>query len=172
MVTQQPIPKRLDDEHKSFSTAFWQLYIDGASRNNPGVAGAGVCIKRNKEIAIERSFYLGLKTNNQAEYLALLLGLFLLLPELQEGDTFEIVSDSELLVRQMNGLYRVKSPDLQLMHKTAQEILKPLRDYYTVRHVLRSDNQDADKLANVAINKKVEIPLNFLEQLKEYGITI
>jgi len=169
MMKQLTIPTILQ-EQESFTSAFWQVYIDGASRNNPGPSGAGICLKRNQEIVAEYGFYVGKKTNNQAEYFALLFGLMLVLPELQEEDKLEIVSDSELLVRQIKGIYKVKNPDLQKMHQVAKKMLEG--SSYTIRHVLRSDNQDADRLANVAVDKKIAPPLVYVEQLRSYGITI
>ena len=87
----------------------WQLYVDGASRNNPGPSGAGLCIFKDGEVAEKHGFYLGKRTNNQAEYLALLLGIFFLKKQISGGDFVEIVSDSQLLVRQLLGAYRVKN---------------------------------------------------------------
>ena len=101
--------------------SIWKLYIDGASRNNPGPAGAGVYIVRDDLVARTAAVFLGKKTNNEAEYFALLLGLFELTTMVQQNDLVIIVSDSQLLVRQISGIYKVKEPRLQSLHALAKQ---------------------------------------------------
>src|SRR3972149_11187541 len=99
------------------------LYIDGASRGNPGRAGAGIWItNREREKISEVSRYLGHKTNNEAEYWALLLGL----REAKRlgGATLRIFTDSELVERQIKGVYRVKDLNLKALHKAVLQDLK------------------------------------------------
>src|ERR1700733_1037262 len=84
----------------------WKLFIDGAARNNPGPAGAGIYITKNDKPFKKLGFYLGVKTNNQAEYGALLLGLHALKATWDSRDHLDIISDSQLLVRQFKGEYR------------------------------------------------------------------
>lgn len=140
------------------------MYIDGASRSNPGPAGAGIFIKsKNKEKKI--SYYLESKTNNQAEYLALIIGLLSL-----EDNNINIFSDSELLVRQIKGEYKVKNSNIKELYDFAVELLRKFN--YTITHILRDKNQVADKLANTAIDKKVELPHDIKSQLLEKGIQI
>src|SRR5512147_1994688 len=101
----------------------FNLYIDGASKGNPGMAGAGVWLTNHegKEL-VGISRYLGHKTNNEAEYWALLIGL----REAKRlgGDVIRIFTDSELVERQINGLYRVKDSKLRLLHKAVVQHLK------------------------------------------------
>lgn len=143
----------------AFSVA-WQLFVDGAARNNPGPAGAGIYIIKDKAPAWERGFYLGNKTNNQAEYLALLLGVYLVVRSMKADDTLIIKSDSELLVRQMKGVYRIKNRPLALIHARVKEILGTFR--YDIAHIPREENKIADKLANKGIDNKIIVPLELL----------
>src|SRR5437868_5008693 len=106
--------KQLDVFESNPSTKnVWTLFVDGASRNNPGPSGAGIYIVKNNILVIKRGYYLGIKTNNQAEYLALLLGLFILMEHREAEDQVRIISDSQLLVRQLVGMYKVRHPHLQ-----------------------------------------------------------
>ncbi len=143
-------------ETNTIESKVWDLYVDGASRNNPGESGAGVYILCEKKIFREISVYLGKKTNNQAEYLALLIGLFSIKLHSSPTDVIYIKSDSELLVKQIKGIYSVKDPHLKKYFKYAHEILTHMN--YNISHVYRDQNKDADRLANKAVDKKVELP--------------
>ena len=126
------------------------VYTDGAARGNPGPAGAGVFIcEPSGRTLLERARYLGEATNNVAEYQALLLGL----EEAAKLGAFEVEirSDSELLVRQMTGDYRVRSAALQGLHARAR-VLEGRFDRVDYLHVRRAENSDADRLANRAID--------------------
>jgi len=149
--------------------ASWKLFVDGASRNNPGPAGAGLCIYKNGVLVGEHGFYLGKKTNNQAEYLALLLGIFFLEPLVNAQDKIEIVADSELLVKQLKGLYKVKNEALRSLHLLARQEVIGLNAQLT--HTLRHANKEADRMANKGIDLKILPPPEFLEKLSRYGIT-
>jgi ribonuclease HI len=125
-------------------------YTDGAARGNPGPAGAGVWLldAQGKCIA-EEARYLGEATNNVAEYSALLVALE---RAIELGATrLEIRSDSELLVRQMTGVYRVKHPGLRELYDRAQALSRKIGDVDFV-HVRREANREADRLANLAID--------------------
>lgn len=142
------------------------MYIDGAARNNPGPAGAGVYIRyesQNSSIDYKFSYYLGVKTNNQAEYLALLLGLMQLKKIMQAGNNISgsliIRSDSQLLVRQVAGIYRVKNKELQNIYGKVCGELQGLN--YTIEHIRREYNEVADMLANCAIDNKSIMPLDY-----------
>ncbi len=148
----------------------WTLFIDGASRKNPGLAGAGVYLVKDKMPVFKKGFYLGRKTNNQAEYLALLLGIFYANKQLEKEDVLYIMSDSELLIKQMKGEYRVKNQPLKLLFNVAQELLDDVR--YTLCHVRREKNVEADALANVGIDKKGRVPQLFTTLLQRHGITL
>lgn len=138
---------------------YWKIFVDGAARNNPGPAGAGIYIIKNNQDFIKSGYYLGTKTNNQAEYYAFLISLFLIKSYIKPCDNLEITSDSELLVRQLNAIYKVKDEELKTLHKKVISILKPY--CYTIKHVLRQDNHVADALANTGIDKKIALPEEF-----------
>lgn len=124
--------------------------IDGASRGNPGPAGIGVLVRdENKSILKEVSEYLGDGiTNNQAEYSALIRAL----EECKEleADEVNIISDSQLLVRQMKGQYKVNSENLRGLYNKALDLESEFRRV-TYRHVTRNENTEADRLANLAL---------------------
>jgi ribonuclease HI len=149
---------------------YWKLFIDGASRNNPGQSGAGFALYKNEELIEAHGFYLGTKTNNQAEYFALVLGLFYLKKYICPGDLLVIVSDSQLLVRQVQGMYRVKNVELKVLHQVACAVLSEFT--FNIMHVLREDNKEADALANQGIDKKRKPSQKFLDFLQLYHVTI
>jgi ribonuclease HI len=129
------------------------IYIDGASRGNPGRAGAGIWITNGEgEKISEVSRYLGHKTNNEAEYWALLLGL----REAKRlgGEALQIFTDSELVERQIKGVYRVKDLDLKALHKTVIENLKTFSSF-EIESIPREENKEADRLANQAIQRRI-----------------
>lgn len=140
--------------------ARWQLYVDGASRNNPGLSGAGIYLLKESVPVVKQGFFLEIKTNNQAEYLALLLGLFFAQRHMGPLDTLLINSDSELMVKQLKGHYSIKNAELRRLYDCVMERLQTLT--YSIRHVLRKDNAVADKLANVGIDKRLPVPQEFL----------
>ncbi|HEX9831355.1 MAG TPA: ribonuclease HI family protein [Thermodesulfobacteriota bacterium] len=127
-----------------------EIYIDGASRGNPGNSGAGVLIrdKVGNIHKIKRS--LGILTNNQAEYEALITGLNSA-KELKKGH-LKIYTDSLLLANQINGIWRVTNPKIVALHKKARELIKDFRQV-EVEHIPRELNREADKLANEAIDE-------------------
>lgn len=129
------------------------LYTDGACRGNPGDGGAGVVLfdEDGRVVATAKKF-LGICTNNEAEYGALILGLKEALKSKHKN--IRIFLDSELLVRQINGVYRVKNSRLKELMKDVRKYLS-MFDGYTVGHVPRSGNKMADRLANEAIDDEV-----------------
>jgi ribonuclease HI len=125
-------------------------FVDGASRGNPGPAGYGVFMRTDAGEIIEISGFLGRTTNNVAEYEGLLEALR---TAVDEGATeLEVISDSELLVKQMLGVYRVKHPNLQPLYEQARQMVRRFRRF-SIRHTLRAGNKDADRLANVAVDR-------------------
>jgi len=126
-------------------------YCDGGSRGNPGPAGFGVYIQDSTGIVLaELSQYLGKRTNNYAEYSALLAALEF---ALAKGHTrLRVVSDSELMVKQIKGQYRVNSPELRPLFEEAKRRI-PLLDHFQIQHVLRDKNRHADRLANLAMDR-------------------
>jgi len=126
------------------------IYTDGGARGNPGPAGIGVIILDAKKNKIKESCkYIGEATNNIAEYNALIHGLEEAL--LLKADDVVIHLDSELVVKQLNGDYRVKDPDIKPLFEKALGLLKSLNSF-EIRHIERAKNKEADKLVNKAIN--------------------
>lgn len=127
-------------------------YVDGASRGNPGASGYGVYMKTDEGEVIEISGYLGTTTNNVAEYSGLIEALTV---AREEGATeVEIISDSELLVKQMLGHYRVKHPNLIPLYEKARVLISAFHRF-SIRHTLRAGNREADRLANLAVDRAV-----------------
>jgi ribonuclease HI len=128
----------------------WEAWIDGGSRGNPGEAGYGVYLRRPEDDTAEEIYgYIGEATNNVAEYAALIA---LLEHAIERGIPRLIIhSDSQLLVRQVNGEYKVKNPVLQEMHFRALALLDRLGPV-KILHVGREENRRADRLANRAMN--------------------
>jgi len=141
------------------------LYIDGASRGNPGPSSVGCVIKRADKVIEEHGYYLGKKTNNQAEYAALLIGLHFVAKLIQHQDELLIISDSELLVKQLNGHYRVKDPILQKLFARAKHMLKDID--HRITHVLRAHNTHADMLANKGLDQKIMLPQELLPLVQD-----
>ena len=129
------------------------LYTDGACRGNPGNGGAGaVLLDKNGRVLITAKKFLGICTNNEAEYGALILGL----KETRKAQhrNIRLFLDSELLAKQINGIYRVKNDRLKELMKDVRKQLS-MFDSYTVEHVPRSGNKTADRLANEAIDESI-----------------
>lgn len=126
------------------------LFTDGACRGNPGRGGAGaVLVGRDGEVIKTAKKFLGHCTNNVAEYQALILGLE---EALQQGvAVLSIYLDSELLVRQIQGIYRVKNPSLKPLMEEIRSLLGRF-GAWRIEHVPRSENALADRLANEAID--------------------
>lgn len=126
-------------------------HIDGGARGNPGLAGFGAHIQNgNGEVIAEISEFLGHQTNNYAEYSALLAALEYAIDH--GHPVLHVVSDSELLVKQIRGEYKVKSPELKQLYDRAQALI-PKLEHFEIRHVLRERNQNADRLANAAMDR-------------------
>ena len=127
-----------------------ELYVDGASRGNPGPAGAGALIKDPSAKVVRRlKKFLGRTTNNVAEYSALVLGL-----EAARSmgiDRISVFADSELIVKQLNGVYKVKSEDLRPLYEKASALSKGFKEF-SIKHIYREKNAAADALSNEAID--------------------
>ncbi|SRR5579871_320509 len=140
-----------EDSPHSAPAHYLVAHSDGGARGNPGPAGYGVVIQDSagKKVA-ELSEYLGHQTNNFAEYQGLIAALEY---ALQHGPrALKLISDSELLVRQIKGIYKVKNPTLQDLHARAKELIARL-EWFSIGHALREHNRDADRLANEAMDK-------------------
>jgi len=141
-----------EDSHGENSPEHYLVaHSDGGARGNPGPAGYGVVIRdeSGKKVA-HLSEYLGHQTNNFAEYQGLIAALEY---AIQHGPkALKLISDSELLVRQIKGIYKVKNAVLQDLHHRAKELIAQL-DWFSIGHALREQNRDADRLANEAMDK-------------------
>ena len=128
------------------------IYTDGAARGNPGPAGAGAILRdaADGRVVAEIATFLGVRTNNYAEWTAVALALEEAL--LQGAQQVDLRMDSELVARQISGRYRVKHPDLKPIHAQVMAMLARFTAY-TVGHVPRELNKDADRLSNVAIDQ-------------------
>lgn len=133
------------------ATSACTAHIDGGARGNPGPAGYGVVIQdpQGKKVA-ELSEYLGHRTNNYAEYQGLLAVLRYAIAH--DIRALKVVSDSELMVRQMKGIYKVRHPELRRFYEEAQRLARKL-EHFEIRHALREQNRDADRLANEAMDR-------------------
>jgi ribonuclease HI len=130
-----------------------RLYCDGASRGNPGPAGAGaVIVSPEGHIVAKVGKFLGEETNNVAEYMGLILGLKR--AKAMGIKELEVLADSELVVKQVNGDYAVKAEHLQPLHAEARALLKAF-DQIEVRHIPREENGQADAMSNRAIDERL-----------------
>lgn len=125
--------------------------FDGGSRGNPGPAAWAVVVLDGEDQVVEGvSGTIGRATNNVAEYSGLLESLRLAVR--REAEDVEIRSDSELIVKQINGEYRVRHPDLRPMHAEAMRMIRRFRSF-RIDHVRRENNKDADRLVNEALDR-------------------
>ena len=128
--------------------------VDGASKGNPGESGIGVAIfDKDLNLINEACDYLGVATNNVAEYKALILGIKLSTKYNAKRVLFK--ADSELMVKQIKGEYRVKNAQLKLLFTEAQSLLKKLPNW-KIMHVPREENKEADLLANKGVDMSVQ----------------
>jgi ribonuclease HI len=124
--------------------------VDGGARGNPGPAAVGAIVRDGDgEVLAERGERIGRATNNVAEYKALLLGIELA-AELGAGE-LDLVGDSELIVRQVEGRYKVKDATMKELHGQVKAALAPFESW-SIRHVRRESNADADRLVNQALD--------------------
>jgi ribonuclease HI len=138
-------------QHQKTPPNYLVGYTDGGARGNPGPAGFGVLIQDESGATVAKlSQYLGHQTNNFAEYQALIAALEYAVAHPYKA--LKVISDSELLVRQIKGVYKVKNSALQDLHARAHQLIRQL-DWFAIEHVLRAKNQEADRLANAAMDE-------------------
>ncbi len=126
-------------------------YIDGGSRGNPGIAGYGVVVlDEHRNTLAEISESVGIQTNNYAEYTAFIGALRY--ATTHQYDSLRVYADSELLVRQINGQYKIRNANLKGLYDQAQSLIQGLKQF-SIQHIPREKNQDADRLANLAMDK-------------------
>lgn len=130
------------------------IHIDGGSRGNPGPAAAAIIIERDGAAVFEAGYFLGRQTNNAAEYQGLILALKWAVANGESDVT--VYSDSELLVRQIRGEYKVKHPGLEPLYREAQTLLLKV-DNWTLQHVPRERNRRADALVNQTLDRGADV---------------
>ena len=146
-----PHSRSFFEPHDNPPAHYLVAHSDGGARGNPGPAGYGVVIKDESGRTVAAlSEYLGRQTNNFAEYQGLIAALEYALKHGPKA--LKLISDSELLVRQIKGIYKVKNATLQDLHARAKELIKQL-DWFSIGHALREHNQEADRLANEAMDR-------------------
>jgi len=143
-----------------FPQNYYLLQFDGCSKGNPGMAGAGAVIYKNDIEIWSGSKFLGYnETNNYAEYMGLIMGLTKAI-ELNISELI-VEGDSILIIKQINNEYKVKSNNLNELHKLAQE-LKMKFSNITFNHIYRENNKRADELCNEAIEKIIKLDDNMM----------
>jgi len=126
------------------------INIDGGSRGNPGIGASGVIIKNEQgKILLKQGLFFTKCTNNQAEYNALKLAL--ISAGKLGGSVLKITSDSELLVKQFNGVYKIKNPDLKILMDEIKTLVKNFKTV-TLGHTLRAGNSEADEICNLTMD--------------------
>lgn len=148
----------------------WEIFVDGASRNNPGKAGIGFVVKEKNKIIAQHGAFVGILTNNQAEYLALSCALYtcsmLAIARGEHPEKLLIKSDSRLMVQQVAGEFKVKNDQLRKIHSC---IMLQLSEFsYELQHVLREFNKEADLLANKGITTRTPLPRDFIDFLSHH----
>jgi len=123
--------------------------VDGGARGNPGPAAIGVVLRADGEVLEEVGETIGEATNNVAEYRALLRGIEL--AAAHGASELELIGDSELVVRQVEGRYKVKNAGMKELHEEVKRALREF-DSWSIRHVRRAENADADRLVNQALD--------------------
>lgn len=154
----------------------WTFFIDGASRSNPGHAGIGIYGTDAEGTCIcKKGFYIGKKTNNQAEYLALIVAALLIkkiyaLANIVIPLNVTFFSDSLLLVKQMQGFYKIKNKEIQRLVDCFHQEFDAFECCF--KHILREKNQKADQLANYGIDHRKHLTKELLERLHAYDISM
>jgi len=144
----KPKQNRLPIENLDNSSV--EIYIDGAARGNPGNSGIGILIRETKDKNREVKKYLGTQTNNQAEYTALITALESA-KDLKDRQ-IKIFTDSLLVANQINGIWKVRHPEIITLNKKAKRLLQNFKNI-TIQHIPRELNREADRLANLAIDE-------------------
>lgn len=133
------------------------VHTDGGSRGNPGPGACGYVVEKSGEILLKGAKYLGKVTNNFAEYSGVITVLELLTKNeelIQDVEKITFVLDSELVVRQLNGIYKVKDLSLQKLYMDVKNLLLKISAKVVFTNVLRSENKLADQLLNEELDKK------------------
>lgn len=131
-----------------------QVYIDGASKGNPGKSGYGIAIYKNNQLIKKTGAFIGITTNNVAEYLSLIFALIECLPFVE--DEIEIKTDSQLLVNQVKGKYKVKDEKLKILNNIVKFLISKYNNL-RITKISREENKIADRIASSFIENKDEL---------------
>lgn len=134
----------------------YYCFFDGGSRGNPGQAACGIHIRHGNKVLHEDSKFLGVLTNNQAEYEGLLFLLRYIKDHIPEGETLDISGDSQLVIYQVTGKYGTFDPKLRPLLQQVQQLLSELKHSIAFKCVPRTENANADKLVNMELDKRVK----------------
>ncbi len=145
------------------------LYVDGASRGNPGDAGIGFCLEKNGTVIVKDGYYIGRKTNNHAEYLSLLVSIIKIKFFLKKNGIKKLLvkSDSLLLVKQMNGFFKIKNEIIKNCHEAYIKINSDI--CLGFEHVFRENNVIADLMANRGIDEKKELSKDIIDFFNRFN---
>jgi len=134
------------------------VYTDGGSRGNPGISGFGIAVfDETNRLIYKNSKFIGIKTNNEAEYFALLEALTWVHDHQNEFSSVKFYSDSQLLVRQLDGKYKVKAANIKPLYQSTISLISSISIPTSFHEIDREENSLADSLANLAMDKKHEI---------------
>ena len=167
ITKKSPLTSRLKTQNpdaKVYPISSHILNFDGCSKGNPGLAGIGAVIYKDKEEIWAGSKFIGVKTNNYSEYSALIFGLKQAIQ--MEIDHLNVLGDSLLVINQVNGLYKVKSDDLRELHDEVNELKKHFK-FIEFNHVYRENNKRADELSNIALDDDHVLESTFNEVKEE-----
>ena len=146
------------------------LNTDGASKGNPGAGGAGIAIQKNNLPILKMGFYLNEKTNIEAEYFAMILGLLYLKTYIKPEDKVLILNDNAMIIKLLNKTNKCQSAHLQDLYRLLMKLIKDLN--FEAKHVPRERNTVADRLANEGIANFTQIPDNIKSLFKDYAINL
>ena len=131
------------------------LFSDGGARGNPGPAACAFVVEEENKVLHEESLFLGIATNNVAEYKGLLLGITWIFNNKNLGNrSISFYMDSELIIKQLNGQYRVKDENLKELFIQVKNLLEKIQSKVIFQHILRSKNKKADLLVNLELDKQ------------------
>lgn len=158
----------MNSNPSSMNPESYTLFFDGCSKNNPGPAGAGAVLYKNGKEICSMSIFLGLQTNNYAEYTALIKGLEMCMR--YSIATLQVKGDSKLVISQMNGDWKVSNAQLAILYQQAKQFEDQLNQV-SYEYIPREQNKRADMLANQALLKGFDA-CNPLHNIEEYTDSI
>lgn len=134
-----------------------KIFTDGGSRGNPGAAAYGFVIFSNEDLAIEIGKYIGIATNNEAEYRGILNAILWIKENIKEKvDLLDFKMDSLLVCQQLKGVWKIKNDNLKLLNEQIKLELKKLGSKAVFTHIPREQNKNADKMVNIALDEQLK----------------